>query len=116
MLKLSSALHAESSHRMTKLHKIYWVVHNIANALAPAVTVLYWSLVYDSREYIFCTNKFGHAKISKNSADTALADGNLASRKTKVKHKNMCIIKLMDFSAPVMPYKGCNAEEINPSV
>jgi len=65
MLKLSSALHAESSHRMTKLHKIYWVVHNIANALAPAVTVLYWSLVYDSSEYIFFTNKFGPPKKAK---------------------------------------------------
>lgn len=68
MLKLYSALHAESSHRMTKLHKTYWVLHNIANALAPAVTLLYWTLVYDSREYTFCTeDNFGPVKKSKIS-------------------------------------------------
>lgn len=33
---------------MTKLHKAYWVVHNIANALSPAVTALYWTTVYNS--------------------------------------------------------------------
>lgn len=34
--------------QMTNLHKAYWVVHNIANALSPAVTALYWSTVYNS--------------------------------------------------------------------
>jgi hypothetical protein len=101
---------------MTKLHTIYWVVHNIANALAPAVTVLYWSLVYDSSEYIFFTNKFGPPKKAKIQRTLLWPMEIWRPAKTKVKHNNMCKIKLMDFSAPVMPHKGSNAEEINPSV
>ncbi|XP_059474926.1 protein rolling stone-like [Neocloeon triangulifer] len=37
-----------SCSEMTRLHKTYWVVHNIANALSPAVSLLYWAAVYKS--------------------------------------------------------------------
>jgi hypothetical protein len=45
MRKCKYLLFAEQS--MTKLHKIYWVLNNLSNALAPAITIGYWATVYN---------------------------------------------------------------------
>ncbi|XP_065332359.1 protein rolling stone-like isoform X2 [Cloeon dipterum] len=37
----------QSDQKMTKLHKSYWLLNNLGNVLGPAVTILYWTTVYD---------------------------------------------------------------------
>jgi hypothetical protein len=37
--------------QMTKLHKSYWLLNNLGNVLSPAVTLLYWTTVYNPSEF-----------------------------------------------------------------
>ncbi|CAB3365528.1 Hypothetical predicted protein [Cloeon dipterum] len=50
---LSLSSFAASGAEMTRVHKAYWVAHNISNALSPAVSLLYWTTVYNSGIHSF---------------------------------------------------------------
>jgi hypothetical protein len=47
LIFISLLLNSVLGAKMTKLHKCYWLLNNIANIGSPAVTLLYWTSVYN---------------------------------------------------------------------
>ncbi|XP_059470781.1 protein rolling stone-like [Neocloeon triangulifer] len=100
----------QSDRQMTKLHKSYWLLNNMGNVLAPAVTLLYWTTVYNSKMHrLDFVNAHNHIM---NSVVVA-ADLALAAHPVRLLHVYQPVLFAMGygtFSAVYFLFGGTNRD------